>query len=414
MKRRIILSICFILILVSCSPREQDEDIVQNPDDVDEQEISIVPGYQLSTENYKMMLPYEPSKARGVIVNQIANRLDINEIEEGLRRHSTSVFDPSDYYFEEGQFLSRDTVFNWLGRALTKDQLEAAVKQEIQRLEKEKRTVNEERIRTEFQLGLNPALEDIDDLSKDKKIKAHRENPRYVSHILEQNYLIRTEEQTAEIAGLSIAIALKSVYRFQVEIGGPYYYEEIPEKDMLREGKEAAQTVLERLRDIEALEDVPILITLYQEEQQEHPVPGNFIAKTVVPAQDMLIGEWETIDEKHVLFPSKEAEKEFPDESEMFHAFADEVGTFFPNYVGVIGEGFYIEDDLIKLSMRIPIEFQGSGEVIGFTQYMYGVVIDIFERNDFDLEIQVESSNQTESIIYRERDETEPTVHILH
>lgn len=414
MKRRIILSICFILILVSCSPREQDEDIVQNPDDDTEQEISIIPGYQLSSENYKMLLPYKPSEARGVIVNQIANRLDINEIEEGLRRHSTSVFDPSDYYFEEGQFLSRDTVFNWLGRALTNDQLEAAVKKEIQRLEKEERTVNEERIRTEFQLGLNPALEDIDDLSKDKKIKAHRENPRYISHVLEHNFLTRNEDQTAELEGLSIAIAMKSVYRFQVEIGGPYYYEEISEKDMLREGKEAAQTILERLREIEALENVPILITLYQEEQQEHPVPGNFVAKTLVPAQDMLIGEWESINEQHVLFPSTEAEKDFPDEYELFETFSEEIGTFFPNYVGVIGEGFYIEDDLIKLSMRIPMEFRGSGEVIGFTQYMYGLVIDIFERNDFDLEIQVEAGNTVESIIYRDRDETEPSVHILH
>lgn len=414
MKKRIILYVSLILILVSCSPREQDEDIVQHPDDDLEQEISIIPGYQLSTENYKIILPYEPSEARGVIVNQIANRLDINEIEEGLRRHSMPVFDPDDHYFREGQYLSRNTVFNWLGRELTPEQLERDVASEIDRLVKAKMTVNESRIRTELQLGLNPPLEDTDDLKKDEHIAAERANPRYISHILEQNYITRNDDLTEQLSGVSIAIALKSVYRFQTEIGGPSYYEEIPEEDMLREGKAAAQTVLERIRGIEALTEVPVLITLYREEQQEHPVPGNFIAKTVIPPHDMMLGDWETIHEKHVLFPSTEARQEHTTENDLFETFSDEIATFFPNYVGVIGEGFYIGDDLVKMTMRIPMEFQGSGEIIGFTQYMYGLVIDIFENNTFDLEIIVEAGNRVESIISRERDETEPTVHILH
>ncbi|MDY0395640.1 CamS family sex pheromone protein [Virgibacillus halophilus] len=55
-------------------------------------ETSIVPSYQLSKENYRMILPYKPSKARGVIVGQLANRMDIDEVEEGLRRHSKEFF----------------------------------------------------------------------------------------------------------------------------------------------------------------------------------------------------------------------------------------------------------------------------------------------------------------------------------
>lgn len=388
MRKQIIGSLCLLLILVSCSPREQDEDIIQNPDDNIEEELSIIPGYQLSSENYKVLLPYEPSAARGVIVNQVANRLDINELEDGLRRHSTSVFDPETYFFEEGQELSKNTVYSWLGRKSKKEPL-----------------------------GLNPALSDQGD--KDEQIKAHRENPRYISHILEQNYLTRNDDDdpAAELSGVSIVIVLKSVYKFQVEIDGKIhgpYYEDISEKEMLKQGKEAAQKVLERMRGMEKLTDIPIMITLYKEEQQEHPVPGNFMSRTVIPAQDMLIGDWESINEKNILFPSSEASKDHSDDGDLFDAFADKIAKFFPNYVGIIGEGFYVDDELKKISMLIPMEFQGSGEVTGFTQYLYGLANDIYENTDYALEIKIESSNVIESIIYRESGEKEFNVHILH
>lgn len=404
--------ICLLLLLVSCSPREQDEDIIQDSDD--EEELAIVPGYQLGTENYKVILPYQPSAARGVIVNQVANRLDIDEMEEGLRRHSTEVFDPKDHFFEEGQYLEKDTVYNWLGRKLTKDQLNAATKEELETAKTHQRTVNEDEIRTRLQLGLNPKLDDIDDKKKDDRIKAHEESPRYISHVLEHNFLKKNKDDNAELAGVSIAIAVKSVYRFQIETGGASYYKEIPEKEMIKQGKEAAQTILERMREDEDLTDVPIMFALYKEEEQEHPVPGNYFAKTLVPAQDMLIGDWESVDEQTVLYPSKEASKDYPDEEELFEKFADDIATFFPNYVGVIGEGFYVEGDLKKMDLTIPMEFQGSGEITGFTQYIYGRVNDVFERNDYALEIKVEANNKIESIITREPGEDDPTVHMLH
>src|SRR5699024_5277213 len=73
-------------------------------------EKSIVPDDPLSENTYKMILPYKTSEARGVITNQMGNRLDIDEMEQGLRRQSKSVFDPKKYYFQEGQYLDGDTV----------------------------------------------------------------------------------------------------------------------------------------------------------------------------------------------------------------------------------------------------------------------------------------------------------------
>lgn len=414
--KRLSILLLSLLLITSCVPSKKQEDEILLNDEEQQQEISIVPSYRLSDENYKIILPYRPSQARGVIVGQISNRLDINEMEEGLRRHSKEVFDPEKYYFEEGQYLDKDTVYNWLGRSLTKKQLKRELKIKIDQRKEEKLTVNDEvidRLEKELQLGLNPPLEDLDELSEKEQKKLHEESPRYLSHILEQNYLKRTDDNTVELVGVSIGIAMKSVYRYQTETGGPYFYKDISKKEMLKQGKKMAQTILKRLREKEELQNVPIMIALYREQEQASPVPGNFVAKTFVSKDDVEIDEWETIQEEYVLFPSKRAKDNYFDDHELMVSFGHKVSEYFPNYTGVIGEGFYIDEELQKMSIDIPLEFYGSGEVIGFTQYTYGIAQEMLSPN-YDLEIQVKSSEQLESLIYREANEEELNVHIVH
>lgn len=392
-------------MLTSCIQKPEN-DILQTEDGTD-QEVSIVPNYKLSEENYRMILPYRPSRARGVIVNQMTNRMDINEIETGLRRLSTSVFDPEQYYFEEGQNLGESLIYQWLGRQLTEEQLEQAVDNEISRLKREQRTVNEDAIRAELQTGLNPPIENNQDEDE------QRGNPRYVSHILEHNFLEKKDDDSITLRGISLAIALKSVYRFQTETGGPYLYEKLPDNEVMSQGKEIAQTVLERVRAMEGLENIPIMIALYKEQEQGSPIPGNFIAMTTVSGNENQIEGWEDVNEKNVLFPSDEAKEDHVDDSEVLQSFGQDIAEYFPNYVGYIGQGFYVDDNLRKLTIEIPLEFYSAGEIIGFTQYVYGVVLKNFS-DSFDLEIKITSSNQVESFIYREAGQEEPTVHVFH
>src|SRR5699024_12115216 len=59
---------------------------------------------------------------------------------------------------------------------------------------------------------------------------------------------------------------------------------------------------------------------------------------------------------------------------------------------------------LQKLSLELPIEFFGQAEVIGFTQYVYGQVKEIFP-NDYDTEVTISSSDGEESLIFRRSEE---------
>lgn len=367
MKRLLLIMMSILLITSGCAGVIQD-DIVQ-PEEEGETEISIIPSHSLDDYQYKILLPYRPSAARGAITNQVANRVDIDELEEGLRRHSVSVFSPDKYVFEEGQYLSTSQIYDLID-------------------------------------SLNPEIKNPQDK------KDHEENPRVFSHILEQNFLER-QENRVKLVGISIGISLKSVYRFQTEIGGPYYYEDIPLEEMLEEGERIAQAVLNELREKEELQDIPIMIALFREAEQSSPVPGNFIQKTVVEAGDREIGKWEKIDEEYILFPSSKADNQYTTDAQKVKAFADKVAEYFPNFVGVVGRGFYVEGDLTNLSLEIPIEFFGKGEVVGFTQYTYGLVQDIFSDH-FDLEVYVYSSNGAESLIFRDAGEEEPQVHIFN
>lgn len=407
MRKISIYLIGLLLFITSCAPKTKENEVIQKEDEQTNQEISIVPNYQLSSASYRMVLPLGPGKARGVIVNQIGNRLDINEIEDGLRRHSTEVFDPKKLFFDEGQYLTSDTVYKWLGRGLTEEQFDEAFDAEVARRKKAKIIINEETIKSNLRIGLNPAIKDT------SKKEEQEKNPRYLSHILEQNFLKINEDNTEELVGVSIALALKSVYHYQTENDGPTYSFEIPLDDMLEKGKQMAQVVLERLRKTDGIEGVPVMIALYREEDRTSPIPGNFIVKTTVPANDMLIGDWKNIDEEYVLFPSEYAKKEYFDDYEIVKSFGKDISTYFPNYVGYVGEGFYVNEELKKLSIEVPMEFNGSAEVVGFTQYIYGIVKSKFP-NRYDLEIIVTSSLKTESVIYRNAEEEDPTVHVFH
>src|SRR5690625_485578 len=373
MKRLALVLICTLLVIVGCSNQQKEDDIVQTEEE-QETEVSIIPTSSITDAQYKILLPYRPSAARGAITNQVTNRVDMDELEEGLRRHSVDVYDPSKYLFEEGQYLSTEFIYEMIDE-------------------------------------MNPDVKDEGD--KEDKIKEHRNNPRIFSHILEQNFLKKNDDDSVELVGLSIGISLKSVYSFQVETGGDDLYEDISKSEMIKEGEKIAEEVLKEIREIEGLENVQVMFALFREEEQSSPVPGNFVQKTVVGKDKNSIGKWESIDEEHVLFPSSEAKDKYHDDYEKVKTFGEKIAEYFPNYVGTIGDGFYIDGNLTRLSIEIPLEFYGKGEVIGFTQYTYGVVQEIFPDH-YDIEISITSSERTESLITRPAGEDEPNVHIYH
>ncbi|MGR9047408.1 CamS family sex pheromone protein [Halobacillus faecis] len=389
MRKMHALLLSSLLVVSACTPVfDNREEVIQETKDEKNNQSAIIPNYNMSDQDYRMILTESSPKvstARAVTTNQMGNRMDIDEFESGLRRHSKEYFDPDKYFFQPGQYLDGDTLLTWLGR-------DGNVQ------------VDEDQDPEEVEDGLNPELNEDEATEED-----FRESPRYISNIIEQNYLVRKNENKVELSGLTIGISLRTVYNFTVE--GKSLSEDHSTEELLKKGKEYADEILERIRKREELNDVPVVFALYEEEEASSKVPGKFLSKAYVKGSDMTVNGWDRIEEKHVLFPSKEAEEDHFDDAQIFNDFRKEVSDYFPNFVGMIANGFYVNNELREVSIEIPIQFQSESEVVGFTQYVYSLVNEMF-ADHYNVQVNIHSMDEPESLIVKKAGEQEPFVHV--
>ncbi|MGM9924871.1 MAG: CamS family sex pheromone protein [Bacillus sp. (in: firmicutes)] len=387
MKRILCMGMAFMLLLTGCTPKNDSEDQGGQKNNEDETK-TIITKYKISDQYYQAILPFEPSKARGQVVSNLNTRYDMNEMETGLMRIAQESFSPDKYGFREGQFLSTETVKSWLQRKYTSEQL------------KEKKMDESEN------LGLNPI-----DPGKGDIDKRNEENPLYLAHILEHNYMIETSKDKWSLGGVVIGLALNSTHYYQKEEFGTVFDTEIPYDKMLSEGKKIAQEVLERLRKEDDLKNVPITIALYKQQKKNAVIPGNFVAYTEVGQGSSTISDWEKVNEKYYLFPSTDAEEKHRDDNNMFLKFKQDIEKYFPNFNGVIGRAYYLEDQIQDLKIDIPIQFYGKSEAIGFTQYATGKMLEHFP-DYINVQISITSVNGQEALIVRNANEKEPFVYV--
>lgn len=368
--------IVFILLLTGCSPNfSKEEEITQGKDD--SKKTAIIPKYQISDQYYRTILPFEPSQSRGLTVNRLNTRYDIDEFETGLMRVAHNHFDPEKYLFQEGQYLDKNTVLKWLRRE------------------------------SEDSEGLNPA-----DTGEGSVADRNEQNPRYLAQILEHNYLEKDQKGTAKLSGVVIGLAMNSVHYYKREQYGPDYSVNISDEQIEKEGKRMAEIVLGRLRQIEGLEEVPITIALFKQQSRSSIVPGHYFAYAHAGKGSNRLGSWNKIDEKYVLFPSEQAREKHREDYTSFQNFKEDVEKYFPNFNGVVGTAFYAEDQLRKLTIDITIQFYGKAETIGFTQYVTGLVMQHFP-DYINVDVSISSVGGIEALIVRKAGESTPFVHIF-
>ncbi|TDL30610.1 CamS family sex pheromone protein [Jeotgalibacillus sp. S-D1] len=401
MKKWVASALGAALLLGGCMPsfKQEDEVIQENAPEKTEDQSVIIPNYQISEDYYKTLLPFEPSPSRGMVVNNINTNYDVAELESGLMRIAQREFSPDDYFFQSGNFLESDTITNWLSRELNESQLK------------------ESEMKPEENLGLNPI-----DNGEGSRAERAKNSPIYLAHILEHNYFIKSDEDESKVrlGGMVIGLALNSVYYYQNDNDpfGPTYEEAIPADELKAEGEKIGQEVVKRIRAMAAedpekadLADIPITVALFKQEPKSSVVPGNFISYASADGGDDSLGDWSSMNENYVLFPSSEANDNFRDDETSFLNFKQDVESYFPNFNSVIGRGLYQGDQMSLLNIDIPIQFYGKAEIIGFTQFVAGRIMDQFPPY-FNIEVNITSVNGPEALIIKKPDETEPFVHI--
>ena len=380
-------SVVGVMLLAGCTPSDsENSELTQEPTDTEETETTHIPSIQLSDNYYRTLVPYKQSATRGLVVSNLNTKYDIKEVENGLMRLSQKVFSTDDYYFQEGQYLSQSTVENWLARP------------------------NQTKEEGEDEQGLNPSSVDKKGNALDAETKAE-EAPVYLAHIVEQNYLKKTGDNKISLGGISIGLAMNSVYYYQREQYGEFYEREITDKELKAQGNKIAQEIINRLRGREELADVPIVIGIFKQQAKESIVPGTYLQYSVSKAGRSDLGDWESIKEEYVSFPMSSPKDKYRDMNKAFKDFQFDVNEYFSNYTSLIGTGFYKDDNIQSLDVEIPIQFFGTSEIIGFTQYLTGVMLEQLPL-DLPITISITSANGPEALIKKSPNEDEPFVHI--
>lgn len=368
MKRLFVLQgMAAVLLLGGCIPSigpDKEEVIQESEEQV--AETVMIPDVQLKDTFYTTLLPLKKSPSRGLVVNNISTKYDVGEAEEGLLRLSAQHFDPKNYYFQEGQYIDASMTRAWLARSST----------------------NEE--------GLNPP---------EAKGEDAEEKPIYLAHIIEQNYLTLTDDKKVRLSGVSIGLAMNSVYYDQ---SGKETT--ISDAVLEKQGIAMADKIVSRLRSKEGFQDIPIVIGLFKQEKRNAIVPGTYFATAFADKGKSAPSGWKEVNERYVLFPLPADIDNYRDINEKFSRFKQDIDEYFPSFVNVIGKGFFKDGRMQSLSIDIPIQFFGKSEVIGFSQFLTDHIKKYFPT--IDVEVSVTSVNGPEALIVKEAGDEEPFVHI--
>jgi len=389
MKKLSLLSVTFVFLLTGCIPAlersEEDVIIVEETEEEEELQYVITPTIDSPDNYYRNVLrdgKYNRSEARGVVADAMENRVDLNQFELGLVEIASGFYDQEEYYFQEGEFLDGNMINSWL-----------------RRYDPDKEA---------NQFGLNPSLGEGD--TDEERM---RSNPLVLSHVMEHNYFYGSEEEGVNLGGVVIGLSLRSVYYFRTEDeGGGYYFHEEPldSEETVEKGREIAEVILERLREMEGLEEVPITFALYEEEARGSVAPGSFSAIAEVGSGQTEIQGWEGINEEFMIFPSQEARNNQPGLSSNFTQFRDEIEEFFGRTVGVVGKGRYKNDMLDELKIELNLQSHGKTEIIALTQFISGRIESTF-ATQVPIHIYIDSINGAESMISQYPDQ-DPYIHI--
>lgn len=366
MKRLLVVpGMAAVLFLGGCLPSigPKKEEVIQENEKVEE--TVMIPDVQLKDEFYRTLLPFKKSASRGLVVSNIYTKYDVQEAEEGLMRLSAQHFDPKNHFFQEGQYIDGATTSAWLARSSNNE------------------------------AGLNPP---------EAKDKDGEVQPIYLAHILEQNYLTMTDERKVHLSGISIGLALNSVYYSR-----DGKQTTIPDKELEKKGMEMAEIIVGRLRAKEGFADIPIVVGLFKQEKRNSIVPGTYFATAFADKGKAAPSGWKVVNEQYVLLPASSDIDNYREINTTFSHFKQDIDKYFPSFVNVIGTGFFKENRMQSLQINIPVQFFGKSEIIGFTQFLTDHVKKYFP--DIDIEVSITTVNGPEALIVKKAGEKE-FVHI--
>ncbi|RIL98051.1 CamS family sex pheromone protein [Staphylococcus chromogenes] len=396
MKKRTLVIVGLSLVLVGCGPDDNEPSSSKENTSTQNDVKQIATDKNVQGDNYRTILPFKESQARGLTQENMANTYNGEDFETGLLNISKQVFPADDYLYQDGQFLDKKTIQAYLEPKLTKSELD-----EMSDKEKEERKATEN-------LGLNPSVHGETDEEKIAK-----NSPQVLSNILEQNFYDNGDTSGKKLKGMTIGLAMNQVYYYQKEKYGETFSVDLDKKKVEKQGQEMAEEMLSRLRENEKLKDIPITFAIYMQSGKDQITPGAFVSYATSEENGEALKEWNTVNEQTVLVPSGEAADLNEQFNSNFRDFNHSLQSYFTNFTQAVGKAKFKDKKLQSLTVDLPIDYYGKAELIGITQY----VTQLAEKDFGDVEeyeIHIKDGNESRALITKTKDDKEPKVHIYN
>ena len=294
---------------------------------------------------------YQPSTARGLNAEQLNSGFNQANFENGLLRLSKKTFSVDTCYFQEGQKIPADTIKSWL-----------------------------KRVSDDNPQGLNPAGSD---------------QPLIFQQLMEQDFI---KEDGKTLAGISLGFAFNTVYY------GSEKTINISRDEWMANARKTVNAVLTQVRKIKGLEQVPIVIGLFEQAPKDDIAGGNYVYHAVSQDGGTTIDQYEEVEEAHITLPVASGDTNDATDDGLdnkFKTFRDAILGFFPDLSGVTGNAYYVDGQLQKLVLKIESNYYSRTELTSFTQYSAKQVETVFKDVPGEIEVQVGSLGNPQAFISR-------------
>lgn len=315
---------------------------------------------QLSKDYYQAVIEdeqYETNPKRGLIAGT-TSEANMRNIEKGLYQLAQRVFPTDEFMLREGTVISEDQTNNWLG-AQSDDNPD----------------------------GLNPSGANADNQADFE--------PRYLNSILEYDLLEQGDNNSVNLKGISIALAMNASDTFTN--GEDEQVVAIDRETQITKGKEMAEKVVAKIRENNDYKDIPIQVALFANADESDQGGGTFVTESMV-SEGTKFGDWVNYNRDYVVYGVDEAPTE--EDAEAFTKFRTDVENFFPQMSGITGVGYYEDDHLNGVNITINSQFDGYTETIALAQKAIDSATNLFNKN-LSLNIKIIGPSGTTAILSR-------------
>lgn len=300
---------------------------------------------------------YQTSTIRGLTAGGAATGFNQKNFEEGLLQLSKVAFPTDTYFFHEGKVLHEETVIKWLAR--------------------ESKETPE---------GLNPDNEEL---------------PLLFQQIIEYDFY---KEDGKKLSGLSFGLAFA---RFDASGQGEAT---VSQEVMMKQVRKTVNAILSRVRKMPNLENVPIMIGIFEQASPKDINGGHYIYSAMSKDGEKAMDLFEEVAEEYIALPVLSGQSNLATEqglTKIFQTFKASLQKAFPKVVGVTGKVHYLDKEVESLVINLDSKYFSQTEIDSLTQFVGKQIDALFAEIQGTVEVQIQAVTIPQAYVGRKAGTTE-------